>query len=223
MGIFNRIGDLIKSNVNDLIDKAEDPQKMVKQIIIDMEEQLAKTTQAMGQAMASERQVKKQLDTAREQSKSWEEKAKMALNSGNQELAKQALANKVKSDGMVKQYGEMDAKLEAQLNTIKQQVETLKSKLEEARSRQSLLVARAQMADTQKDMAKNLGNIDSSSAFAKMDKMERKIEQKEAEAEAFSEVAGVTEAEDSFEKMEKDQAVDAELQRLMAEMNKENK
>lgn len=220
MAIFERISDLVRSNINDLIDKAENPEKMVKQIIIDMEEQLRKATQGLGTAMGSLNQVKKQLETAQEQSGVWQSKAKACLEQGNEELAKQALENKVKQDKMVAQYQEMCNSMEAQVNEIKSQVDLLKQKLEEARSKQAMLVARSQMADAKSQMAKTLGNMDSKSAFAKMDKMEQKIEAKEAQADAFSEVSGVQESEnDPFAKMDQENAVNDELEKLKREMN----
>lgn len=223
MAIFERIGDLIRSNINDLIDKAEDPEKMVKQIIIDMEEQLRKSTQGLGTAMGSLNQVKKQLADAQAQSASWQEKARACLAQGNEALAKQALENKVKQDKFVAQYQEMVTSMEAQVNEIKSQVDTLKQKLEEARSKQAMLVARSQMADAKSQMAKTLGNMDSKSAFAKMDKMEQKIAAKEAEADAFSQISGVEANEnDPFAQMDKDNAINAELEKLKQEMNNNN-
>ena len=220
MAIFERISDLIKANINDLIDKAEDPEKMVKQIIIDMEDQLRKATQGLGTAMGSLNQVKKQLDNAKEQSNEWQNKAKACLEQGNEELAKKALENKVNQDKMVAQYQEMTTTMEAQVNEIKSQIDTLKQKLEEARSKKAMLVARSQMADAKTQMAKTLGNMDSKSAFAKMDKMEQKIAEKEAEADAFSEVSGVQESEnDPFAQMDKENSINAELEKLKKEMN----
>ena len=132
MAIFQRIGDLIKANINDLLDRAEDPEKMVKQIIADMEEELEKSVDALGQAMASQKQIKKSLDKSADESASWESKAKAALQAGNQELAKQALSRKVLADKQVVQYTEMNDQATARVDTIKTQVEALKSKLEEA-------------------------------------------------------------------------------------------
>ena len=88
MAIFERIGDLIKANVNDLLDRAEDPEKMVKQIIVDMQEELEKCTSALGQAMGSQRMMKKNMDAALSEAASWEDKAKLALQSGDADLAK---------------------------------------------------------------------------------------------------------------------------------------
>ena len=223
MAIFERISDLVRANINDLIDKAENPEKMVKQIIIDMEDQLRKATQGLGTAMGSLNQVKKQLENAQEQSNVWQAKARTCLEQGNEDLAKQALENKVKQDKMVAQYQEMATSMEAQVNEIKSQVDVLKQKLEEARSKQAMLVARSQMADAKSQMAKTLGNMDSKSAFAKMDKMEQKIEAKEAQANAFSEVSGVQESEkDPFAQMEKENSINAELEKLKQEMNNNN-
>lgn len=220
MAIFERLSDLVRANINDLIDKAENPEKMVKQIIIDMEDQIRKVTQGLGTAMGSLNQVRKQLETAKEQSEMWQGKAKTCLEQGNEDLARQALENKVKQDKMVAQYQEMSNSMEAQVNEIKSQIDILKQKLEEARSKQAMLVARSQMADAKSQMAKTLGNMDSKSAFAKMDKMEQKIEQKEADADAFSEVSGVQESEeDPFAKMDKESSINAELEKLKNEMN----
>lgn len=223
MAIFERISDLVRANINDLIDKAENPEKMVKQIIIDMEAQLKKVTQGLGTAMGSLNQVKKQLAVAQEQSDVWQSKAKACLEQGNEELAKKALENKVKQDQMVAQYQEMSNSMETQVNEIKSQVDLLKQKLEEARSKQAMLVARSQMADAKSQMAKTLGNMDSKNAFAKMDKMEQKIEQKEAQADAFSEISGVEESEnDPFAQMDKENSINAELEKLKQEMNNNN-
>ena len=220
MGIFKRLADLLKSNINDLIDKAEDPEKMVKQIIIDMQKELTNSTQALGKAVASERMAEKRYKDSEVNSKNWELKAKAALEAGDTELAKKALANKVKADEDTASYKEMYETISSQTDAIRDQVEVLKSKLEEAKSRQAMLIARSQMADTQKNLAKSVGNFDTSSSFEKFNRMEEKIVQKEAEASAFSEIAGAAQyAEtDTFEKLQSDAKVDAELRRLMAEM-----
>ena len=98
MGVFRRLSDLLKANVNDLIDRAEDPEKMVKQVISDMQTELTKATQNYGKAKASERLAEKKYLEAQKISANWESKAKSALAKGDQELAKQALAKKVKAD-----------------------------------------------------------------------------------------------------------------------------
>ena len=202
MGIFSRIGDVVKSNINDLIDRAEDPEKMVKQIILDLQKEVSNATTALGKAKASERIAKRQYDDAVKTSADWEMKAKAALNAGEVDLAKKALSNKVKADESVKQYQQMYEQIAAQTAQLQEQVETLKSKLDEAKSRQAMLIARSQMAKTQKN------------------RMEEKVTRQEAEAEAFAEIAGSSSTQDekTFAELQHDMDVDAELQRLMAEM-----
>lgn len=220
MAIFSRIADILKANVNDLIDRAENPEKMVKQIIIDMEEQLTKATQALGQAMASEKQAQRQLENAKKSSQDWEQKAKMALQAGNQDLARRALESKVNIDKNIVQFQESFDQIHMQVSQMRDNVQVLRSKLDEARARQNMLIARSRMADAQKGIAISLSGANSSSAFSKLEKMERKIEGKEAEAAAFSQLAGEnTAVEDEFADLQTNAAVDAELQRLMNEMN----
>lgn len=224
LAIFSRLSDLLKANINDLIDKAENPEKMVKQIIIDMEEQVRSATQALGQAMASEKQAKNQLDSALQLSQEWERKAKVALKANNQELAKKALENKVEIDKNLQGFQASYENVSTQVSQLKDRVSVLRSKLEEARTKQNMLIARSKMADAQKGIATALSGMDSSSAFSKLEKMQRKVESKEAEAQAFSEIAGDTVyKKDEFSDLETTIAVDTELERLKAEIEKEEK
>lgn len=220
MSILNRISDILKSNINDLLDKAENPEKMVKQIIADMEEQVRDATEALGQAMASEKQAYAQLEKAKENSKEWEDKAKLALQAGNQELAKKALVSKVEADKNAETLQASYNQIAAQTSDLHSRVGILRQKLEEARQKQNMLIARAKMAEAAENVATAVTNTDSASAFSKLEKMERKVESKEARAEAYAEMSGETVfAKDEFAELETNQAVDAELQRLMKEMN----
>ena len=222
MKIFSRVADLLKANINDMIDRAEDPEKMVKQIIIDMEEQLQKAVQGLGTVMAGERQMEKQLKKAQEESKLWEDRAKEALNTSKEDLAKKAIQNKLEADEDVKQYEEIHSGISNQLSILRGQVDILKDKLVEARTRQSMLIARDKVAEARKEVSKALGGLDSSGAFAKMDKMEKKIAEKEAQADAAYEVSGLeTKEGDPFEEMENNKAVNDELSRLKEQLSKE--
>ena len=219
MGIFSRIGDVLKANINDMIDRAEDPEKMVKQIIIDLQKDVRTSTEALGKAMASQRIAERQHEQAVRNSANWESKAKAALAAGDAEMAKKALSYKVKADADVASTAQMLETITTQTEAIRDQVEALKSKLDEAKGRQSMLIARSQMAKTQKNLAQSLGGMDASAALDKFTRMEEKIERQEAEASAFAEIAGSTGDMKSFEQMENDAKVDAELARLMAEMS----
>ncbi|MCI8899735.1 MAG: PspA/IM30 family protein [Lachnospiraceae bacterium] len=220
MSIFHRISDILKANINDLLDRAEDPEKMVKQIIADMEEQVRDATEALGQAMASEKQAYAQLEKARSNSREWESKAKTALQAGNQELAKKALTSKVEIDKNVQSLQASYDQIAAQTSELHARVEVLRQKLEEARQRQNMLIARAKMAEATESVATAVTNTDPNSALAKLERMEQKVESREARAEAFAAMSGETVfAKDEFAELETNQAVDAELQRLMKELN----
>ncbi|MGN0630814.1 MAG: PspA/IM30 family protein [Ruminococcus sp.] len=221
MGIFSRIGDVLKANINDMIDRAEDPEKMVKQIIIDLQKDVRTSTEALGKAMASQRVAERQHEQAVRTAAGWESKAKAALAAGDTEMAKKALSYKVKADADVESTAQMLDTITTQTDAIRDQVEALKAKLDEAKGRQAMLIARSQMAKTQKNLAQSMGGMDASASLDKFSRMEEKIERQEAEAAAFAEIAGSSSDMKSFEQLENDMKVDAELQRLMAEMNGE--
>ncbi len=222
MAIFSRLSDLLKSNINDLIDRAEDPEKMVKQIIIDMEEQLQNAVQGLGSVMASEREMLKKLKESQDESKLWEGRARDALKSDNEELAKKAIDKKLEADTSVKQYQKMYDNISSQTEILREQVDLLKKKLTEARARQTMLIARDKVAEARKEVISAVGDLDSSGAFAKMDKMEKKIAEKEAQADAAFDISGMDDEEDDeFEEMESKQAADDEMARLKKELSKE--
>ncbi len=219
MAIFERIADILKANVNDLIDKAEDPEKMVKQLIIEMEEQVEEATRSLGQAMGSQKVAAKELSDAMAEAADWNDKAKLALKAGNEMLAKKALDCKVGIDTQIAGLQESYNQITAQVDKLKEQVDQLRLKLNEARSRQNVLIARAKVADAMTAAATSVKGIDVDSAFAKLDAMERKVAEKEGTAEAFTElnVADLT-LSDDFAQLEHAAAVDDELARLKGEL-----
>ncbi len=219
MAIFSRISDILKANINDLIDKAEDPEKMVKQLIIEMEEQVDDATRALGQAMGSQKVAAKELADAMAESADWNDKAKLALKAGNEVLAKKALDAKVGIDQQVAGLQESYDQMSAQVDKLKEQVQGLKIKLEEARSRQNVLIARSKVADAMTQAATSVSTTSVDSAFAKLDAMERKIAEKEGTAEAFTELNQIDiETDDSFKKLEHEAAVNDEMARLKSEL-----
>lgn len=219
MAIFARIADILKANINDMIDKAEDPEKMVKQLIIEIEQDVDEATQALGQAMGSQKMAQKELATAMAKSADWNDKAKLALKAGNEELARKALECKVNVDASIEPLQKSYDEITANVDKMKDQVQTLKMKLDEARARQNVLIARAKMADAATDVATSINTTNIDSAFAKLDKLERKIVEKESIAEAYTDInSAEVDAEKTFAELAHDQAVDDELERLKAEM-----
>jgi len=218
MGIFSRIADIFKANVNDTLDKAEDPEKMLKQMVIEMEQSVNKATLAVANAIANEKNLERKLEKARNEKADWEQKAVQALNAGRDDLAKAALEKKVISERNYLDLQPIYEQAKATSDKMRTQLNSLKAKLDEARSRQSTLIARSQAAKAQKQIAQSFSGV-GSDAFSKFDKYETKIEQLESQAEAFETLAGEnTKLDDEFKMLGTSSSVDAELLALKEKM-----
>ncbi len=225
MDIFSRLGSIIDSSISNLIDREESPEKMVRQVIIDMQRELAKATQNYGRAKASASLSDKKYQNALKVSQKWETEAKAALSQGNKELAEMAVIRKIKADEEVSAYKEMYDSMSVQMKSAEEQINEIKIKLDKAKNRQTLLAVRSGIADTKKNMAAITDSLDGSSAFENFKRMEEKIIHSESEADAFSAIAksNKDDLKVSCENLEKDERAEAELSRFMAEMNiKEN-
>lgn len=220
MGLFSKFVDIIKSNINDMLDRAEDPEKMIKLMVVEMEEAVVKATSALAQAMGNRNRLEQKYKTMEKKSEEWHSKATAALKAGKEDLARQALAKKAAVDQQAAQYKQMYEKAAADCDVLKDQVDKLKSKLDEARMKESMLIARSQSADARKEISQKVAKLGNNS-FAKFDKFEEKIMKKEAEADAFTQMADEsTSLEDEFKELEKNSKVDDELAKLKAELNK---
>ncbi len=218
MGIFDRISDIFKANVNDALDKAEDPEKMLKQMVIEMEESVNKATLAVANAIANEKTLDRKLGKARTDSNDWQQKAAQALSAGREDLARAALQKKQVSDRNIQDLEPIYSNAKATSDKMRQQLDALKAKLEEVRSRQSTLIARSQAAKAQKQIAQSFSGV-GSDAFSKFDKFEGKIEKLESEADAFEQLAGQdTKLEDEFKMLSANSSVDSDLLALKASM-----
>ncbi len=216
-GIFSRIVDIIQANINDMLDRAEDPEKMLKQMIVEMEEAVAKTTTAVAKAMANERSLEQQYERHRRSAQEWEQKAVQALQNGREDLARQALERKLAFERAAQDLEKTLIEARQATTQLRSQLEKLKARLEEARTRYATLSARAQAARTRKELAQALSGV-GGDAFSKFERYEKKILQQEAEAQAAAELAGESPLEEEFAKMETRSAVDEELARLKAKL-----
>lgn len=217
MGIFARISDIFKANINDLLDKAEDPEKMIKQMVIEMEESVNKTTLAVAQAIANEVSLQKKLEKAHKDAIEWENKAMQALTASRDDLAKAALERKALAERNQSDLLPLYEQAKATTANLRAQLDKLKAKLDEARMRQSTLIARSQAAKAQKQIAQAMSGV-GGDAFSKFEKFEQKIEKLEAEAVAFEQLAGENTSLDEQFKQLQSSSVDAELLALKAKM-----
>jgi phage shock protein A len=220
MGLFSRLGTLIRSNINELINKAEDPEKMLNQVLVDMKGQLVEAKKQVAVAIADEKRLKKQYEQEAAKAQEWERKAMLAVKAGDDGLARAALARKNEHD-------EVSETLKQQWDAQKQSVEQLKQalrgldgKIEEAKRKRNILVSRQKRAEAQRTINETLSNINSTSAFDTFERMSDRVTQLEAEAEATAEIGGAlpeASLESQFKALEAG-SVDDELAQLKKKM-----
>jgi phage shock protein A len=189
MGLFARLARLIKSNINALITSAEDPEKMLHQLITDMAEQLADARKQVAAAMADEKRLARQVEAQVSQAEDWEKKAMLAVRAGNDALAKEALARRKEHDSLAAQYREQWQKQKQGVDQLKLALRALSNKIEEAKRKKGMLIARQKRAEAQKAIHETLSGLKSASAFEAFDEMTGRIEQLESEAEVSVEIA----------------------------------
>jgi len=189
MGFFSRLAQLIRSNLNDLINRAEDPEKMLGQVILEMNQQLVEAKKQVAVAIADEKRLQKQLQNERNTGAEWERKAMLAVRSGNDELAKEALLRKKEHDQLAGQFEDQWQKQKASVDQLKTALRALNHKIEEAKRKKNVLIARKRRAEAMRSIQETMSGLSDTSAFDTFDRMSEKIDQMEAEAEAGAEIA----------------------------------
>jgi phage shock protein A len=190
MGIFARISRLIKANLNSLISGAEDPEKILTQILEDMSKQLIEAKQQVAVAIADEKRLGKQAQAEKDKVAEWERRAVLAVRAGNDALAKEALARKAELGTLADQYQAQWQKQKTSVDQLKLALRALNNKIEEAKRKKSLLVARQKRAEAHSKIQETMSGLRNASAFEAFDQMASKVEQMEAQAEAHVELAG---------------------------------
>ena len=188
MGIFDRFSTLLRSNINDLISRAEDPEKMLNQILVDMRSQLVKAKQQVAAAIADEKRLRDQADQEMKQAKDWENKAMLAVREGRDDLAKQALVRKSEHESHGMQLAQTWEAHRAETEKLKDQLRGLNDKIEEAKRKKNLLLARQRRAQAQKRIAETMSSMSENSAFDAFSRMEERIEQNERQIKASVEI-----------------------------------
>jgi phage shock protein A len=189
MGIFARIARLIKANLNALISGAEDPEKILTQLLEDMAKQLMEAKKHVAVAIADEKRLQKQLAAEREKAVEWERRAMLAVRANNDALAKEALARKQEISALAEQYQVQWQKQKTSVEQLKLALRALNAKIEEAKRKKSLLVSRQKRAEAQAKIQETMSGLKNASAFEAFDQMAAKVDQIEAQAEAQVELA----------------------------------
>ncbi len=217
MGLFDRVSRLVRANVNDMVSNAEDPEKILEQAVMDMQEDLVQLRQAVASSIANQKRTEQQYTKAMGDANSWQSKAQLALQKGDEDLAREALLRK-------KNYSETAGSLKAQLDgqagmvdTMKKSLMQLEGKISEAKTKKDMLKSRAQAAKAQEQLQGAVGRIGTNSAMAAFDRMEEKVLIQEARSQAAAELTGA-DLESKFAALSAGSDVDDELEQMKQQM-----
>jgi len=222
MGIFTRFRDIVSANLNAMLDRAEDPEKLIRLMIREMEDTLVELKASCAGVMANSRKIQRQLSEIRSRVRHWEERAEVAVNKGRDDLAREALVEKrrytERADGLDRESMECDALIEQYQDDIRQ----LEQKLQSAREKQRVLVQRHIHANKRREAQEEIRRMDTSEAFMKFEQLENRIERMEAEADLVN-FGRKPELEVTLDDLALDDEIENELQKLKSSRTKEDK
>lgn len=220
-GMFARMADILRSNINEALDRAEDPEKLIRQMVREMEEAVNKATASVGTAVANQKRLERQYDERLAQVEDWQRKAERAVEAGEDDLARRALERRAVLERSAEDLAPAREESRRTAQQLRDQLRELKGKLEEARTRQGTLMARHRAAEARKKLAQSIQGL-GDDAFSSFERFEQRVEESEAEAEAHAEVADeLGEVERRVRDLDKGAAVEDELRALKERLLRE--
>jgi phage shock protein A len=220
MGIFSRTRDIIAANVTDLLDRAEDPAKMIRMIIMEMEETLIEVRASAARTIADQKEMRRHISKLDKLQENWTEKAELALSKGREDLAKAALLEKQKASDMAERLREEIGVLDEALQLSEADIAKLQNKLREARARQNSIVARLESAHNRARLREMTNGPKIDEAFSRFDTLERRVDFAEGRAEAAGMGAAPKSLDEEIADLRSSEKVDAELEALKARLGR---
>lgn len=221
MGVFSRFTDIINSNINSLLDKAEDPAKMVRLIIQEMEDTLVEVRTSSAKTLADKKELVRQADRFEKDAQQWQEKAELALSKGREDLARGALIEKKKCAENAEALLDELSHVDEHISRLQSEVSQLQDKLADAKSRQKAIIMREKTANSRLKVKKNIDSERVNDALSRFDSYERKIDNIESQVEAYD--MGNKSLADEIAELESDESVDNALAQLKASMKSAQK
>lgn len=221
MGIFSRFSDIVNSNINSLLDKAEDPEKMVRLIIQEMEDTLVEVRSASAKTLANKKDLTRQVERLEQEATDWSAKAELALSKGREDLARAALIEKQKCEEQGESLKNELTLLEEQIAKLQTEVEQLQEKLADAKSRQKAIIMRQNTVSSRLEVKKRLDGTKVDDAIDRFERYEQKIDSLESQVEAYD--LGKKNLADEFAELESENKIDDQLAALKAKVESKQK
>lgn len=220
MGIFSRFQDIVNANINSLLDRAEDPEKMIRLMIQEMEETLIEVRSTSAKVIADKKTLERRMAALTQDAEEWEQKAALAITRGREDLARAALAEQAAATETLELgHNELDA-IESHLEDLNSEISQLQHKLDDAKAKQKSMLAREQSARSRLEIRRRFNRDKLNEAFEKFERYERKMDNMEAEVESYD--LGSKDLAEEIADLERDEAIDEALAKLKARMDKKD-
>ncbi|EHS1089239.1 phage shock protein PspA [Vibrio cholerae] len=218
MGIFSRFADIVNSNISALLDKAEDPEKMIRLIIQEMEDTLVEVRTNSAKAMADKKELARKVESIEQQLEDWQNKATLALAKQREDLARAALIEKQKLQHVLKGLHTEQTLVEETIEKLTGEIGKLETKITETRAKQQALAIRSQAASHRRDVQRHLHAGRTEEAMAKFEQFSRKVDELEAEADLYAQSGQARSLEQEFAELQAQDEIEKELNKLKAQM-----